>query len=32
METRQSTAVGVFFPGVEVMEEPVCVRLVLSEP
>jgi hypothetical protein len=31
METRQSTAVGVF-SGVEVMEESACVRLVLSEP
>jgi hypothetical protein len=31
METRQRMAVGVF-PGVEVMEEPACVRLVLREP
>jgi len=31
METRQSMAVGVL-SGVEVMEEPAYVRLVLSEP
>jgi hypothetical protein len=31
MEARQSMAVGLF-PGFEVMEETVCVRLVLSEP
>ena len=31
MEMSQSMAVGVF-PGVEAMEEPACVRLVLSEP